>query len=71
MKKKTTQKTKKKLCCGEKHPFKSVSCPHFTFHCSDKTRTSSETVAGNKAFVLANLMHNRIIIVVNTRVKLL
>ena len=43
----------------------------FHFVVLTKTRIGSAYVARNKVFVLANLMHNRIVIVENTRVQLL
>ena len=36
-----------------------------------KARIGSENIAINEAFILANMMHKRIVIVENTRVQLL
>ena len=48
-----------------------VSCSHLLFCFSDKNRIGSGYVAGVKAFILANLRHECIVIVENTGVKFL
>ena len=59
----------------KKGPFKSVSCCCFPFRCSDRNKDrprkySKKKQQKNKAIILAKLMHYRIIVVENTRVKL-
>ena len=63
------KKMKKTISYSEKHPFKSVSCCRFPFLYSEKSRIGSENVVRNKAFILADLMHNHIVIVENTHIQ--
>ena len=59
----------KTISYSEKHPFKLVSAVDYNFVTLTKTRIGSENLARNKTFILATLMHNRIIIVENTCVQ--
>ena len=63
---------KKTISFGEKYHYKSgklLSFFHFIVQ-KKKNKIGSENVTRNKAFILANLTHNRIVIVKNNRVQL-
>ena len=57
------KRLKKTISYSEKHPFKLVSCCQFPFCYSDKNQDRLRECSKKQTFVLANLMHNRIVIV--------